>query len=355
MTDSELERPNVWTAGLRVWLERSGEAVLGPGRLELLESIVRDHSISAAARRMGMSYRKAWLLVQRINQAAGQPVVEAATGGHEGGGARVTSHGLQLLAVFRELQDRLRSTATTTLPGLLAHVEPSLAVHVAAAISLENVLGRLLADFALRQPNVPVRVIFGASDELADHLFSGTTADLFLTADERQLDRLAAVGLAEPSARVVVAANTLVVLGASGLQVAVRSVHDLLRPEVSRIACAKAGSPLGNYTLAFLKHAGVEEALRPRLLLVDNARMVAPALQAGKADAGFVYGSDAATAAECRLLFRVPVSDTAIRVCAGLLRCGRQGERAARLLDFLSSPAAARSFRECGFRRVVAR
>jgi molybdate transport system regulatory protein len=51
-------------------VERAGQAVLGPGRLKLLESINRCHSISAAARQMGMSYRHAWVLVQAINRAA---------------------------------------------------------------------------------------------------------------------------------------------------------------------------------------------------------------------------------------------------------------------------------------------
>jgi chitodextrinase len=66
-------------------------------------------------------------------------------GGNQGGGARLTPHGQQLAALFKELQERLRTTATGALPGLLAQVEPSVAVHVAAAISLDEVLGRLLA------------------------------------------------------------------------------------------------------------------------------------------------------------------------------------------------------------------
>jgi molybdate transport system regulatory protein len=343
-----------WKAGLRVWLERAGEAVLGPGRLELLEGIARGHSISEAARQMGMSYRRAWLLVQSINQAAGQPVVEAVTGGNQGGGARLTAHGHQLVALFREFQERLRTTAAGTLPGLLARVDSTAAVHVVAAMCLEEVLGRLLADFARRQPAVPVRVIFGASDELADHLLGGGTADLFLSADERQLDRLAAAGIAEPSVCVPLASNHLVALGTVSLRVPVRKTSDLLRSGVQRIACAKPGSPLGNYTAAYFKRAGLHEELQSRLLTVDNSRMVVPALHAGQADLGVVYGSDAVAAAGCRLLFRIPRSAVAIQISAGLLRCGRQPERARLLLDFLTTSSAGRRFQECGFLRLPA-
>ncbi len=344
-----------WSAGLRVWLNRGGQAVLGPGRLELLESIAREHSISEAARRMGMSYRRAWLLVQSINERAGLPVVEAATGGIHGGGARLTPYGQQLLAVFRELQERLGTAARGALPGLLAHVEPSAAVHVAAAISLDEVLGRLLSDFALRHPTVPVRVIFGASDELADHIVNGAAADLFLSADEKQIARLAAAGLVEPSVQVPLASNRLVVLGSQHLHAHVRRSADLVRPETARIACAKPGSPLGNYTFGYLQGTGLLDRLRPRLLMVDNARMVVPTLHAGQADLGFVYGSEAAAAVGCRTLFAVPRSAAGIRIGAALLRGGRQKERGRLLLDFLASSAARRRFRECGFLPLRAR
>ncbi|HEX5471127.1 MAG TPA: hypothetical protein VFW73_04540, partial [Lacipirellulaceae bacterium] len=66
-----------WEVGLRVWIERAGEAVLGEGRAELLAAIDREHSITKAARTAGMSYRRAWNLIQATNTAAGESLVEA--------------------------------------------------------------------------------------------------------------------------------------------------------------------------------------------------------------------------------------------------------------------------------------
>ena len=74
-----------WTVAVGVSLERAGQAVLVQGRLELLEEIDRRHSISAAARQAGVSYRHAWVMVQQVNEAAGEPLVEAVTGGKHGG------------------------------------------------------------------------------------------------------------------------------------------------------------------------------------------------------------------------------------------------------------------------------
>jgi molybdate transport system regulatory protein len=100
-----------WTVRVRLWVERDGEAVLGHGRVELLEAIDRTRSISAAARALNMSYRRAWQLVQRTNRAAGVPLVEAAVGGAHGGGARLTDEGRQGIGAFHALEERLRKVA----------------------------------------------------------------------------------------------------------------------------------------------------------------------------------------------------------------------------------------------------
>src|SRR5262245_16321806 len=131
-----------WSVGLRLWVERSGRAILGKGRMELLEGIDRWHSISEAARQMGMSYRRAWLLVQSANEAAGEPWVAAATGGSHGGGARLTAQGRLAVRVFREVQEQLQQTAAAVLPRLVQGPETR-SVHVAAAVSLEEVLQQL--------------------------------------------------------------------------------------------------------------------------------------------------------------------------------------------------------------------
>lgn len=100
-----------WGLKVRVWVERDGRKVLGPGRVELLEHIAREHSISAAAKQMGMSYRRAWSLVQDMNEAAGVPLVEASTGGSGGGGAAVTAHGREAIRLYHALVARFGRTA----------------------------------------------------------------------------------------------------------------------------------------------------------------------------------------------------------------------------------------------------
>ena len=336
-----------WSIGLRLWVERAGKAILGKGRLELLQAIEETHSISAAARRMGMSYRHAWELVQSINDAAAQPLVDSTTGGAHGGGAELTPQGCWAVATFQAMQEQI-TRAAALLPALIRG--PSAPVlHVAAAVSLQEVIGQLLIDYSLLQPLVGVRTIFGASDEIVDHILGGNPGDVVLTADSPPLDRLEKAGLLEPRSRTMIAGNSLAAVGRTEGRPAPRSLRQLLRQRKLRIALAHLNCPLGSYTQAAMQDADAYDDLARRAVFVDNSRAVLSAVQAGQADVGIVYSSDAARAFECRLLFHLEPNAAAIHYYAALLRRRLDKAPAQALLDFLGSPSAARRFRACGF------
>ena len=84
---------------------------IGPGKIALLEAIRSQGSISAAARHLGMSYRRAWLLVEELNEALRHPVVSAVSGGQHGGGAVVTPLGVQVIELYRTIEDHARASA----------------------------------------------------------------------------------------------------------------------------------------------------------------------------------------------------------------------------------------------------
>ncbi len=97
-------KPQVERPRLRILMGAGG--AMGPGRAALLDAIARTGSISAAARQMGMSYRRAWTLVDSTNQAFRAPLVEAVAGGRGGGGARVTEAGLDVLRRYRAMEEK---------------------------------------------------------------------------------------------------------------------------------------------------------------------------------------------------------------------------------------------------------
>jgi len=89
---------------LRLRILFGPEIVVGPGKVALLEAIAETGSISAAARTLGMSYRRAWLLLDTMNRCLRAPVVEATAGGRGGGGARVTEFGAEVLDRYKRLE-----------------------------------------------------------------------------------------------------------------------------------------------------------------------------------------------------------------------------------------------------------
>ncbi|WP_245304201.1 winged helix-turn-helix domain-containing protein [Hoeflea olei] len=89
---------------LRLRLTFDNGLVLGPGKADLLDGIAEHGSISAAGRRMKMSYKRAWMLVEEMNAAFMEPLVESNRGGAKGGGARLTPAGEAVLARFRSLE-----------------------------------------------------------------------------------------------------------------------------------------------------------------------------------------------------------------------------------------------------------
>lgn len=103
-------------AGLTLRVLARGGAAMGPGKAELIERIAETGSISAAGRAMGMSYRRAWQLVEALNADYREPVVVTAVGGERGGGSRVTPYGKRLVAQFRAMEEKASAAIAADVP-----------------------------------------------------------------------------------------------------------------------------------------------------------------------------------------------------------------------------------------------
>jgi molybdate transport system regulatory protein len=101
---------------LRILLGRN--IAVGPGKADLLEAILKTNSIAAAAREMGMSYKRAWLLVETMNRCFSKPVVTAIKGGKNGGGALLTSLGVEVLLRYRSMQNVMERETARDLRAL---------------------------------------------------------------------------------------------------------------------------------------------------------------------------------------------------------------------------------------------
>src|SRR5205823_7035745 len=106
----------------RLRVSLGDDIAVGPGKVDLLEAIARNGSITAAARELGMSYRRAWLLVDTMNRCFRLPVVEAEAGGRRGGGTRLTPLGVEVVGRYRRIEKLAAAAGANELRALLRHM-----------------------------------------------------------------------------------------------------------------------------------------------------------------------------------------------------------------------------------------
>jgi molybdate transport system regulatory protein len=118
--DARASRPVV-----RFRLDFHNQCSVGIGKITLLEAIARTGSLSQAARDIGMSYRRAWLLIDSMNGEFDTPVISATVGGSGGGGAQLTAFGSELIRAYRSLESRIAPLALEHMREVVGHVDGS--------------------------------------------------------------------------------------------------------------------------------------------------------------------------------------------------------------------------------------
>lgn len=105
---------------IKIHLPYRNLSAIGPGKADLLEAIQASGSISAAARQLGMSYKRAWDLVNTMNYCFKEPLVATATGGSRGGGAKITAFGHEVLRRYRDVEIKANQAITAEIEHLHA-------------------------------------------------------------------------------------------------------------------------------------------------------------------------------------------------------------------------------------------
>lgn len=108
----------------RLRIRRGDDIAVGPGKIELLEAIAETGSITAAAKLLGMSYRRGWLLVDTMNHCFKTPVVETEAGGNRGGGTRLTALGARLVRSYRLIEARAAKAGASEIAALTRLLTP---------------------------------------------------------------------------------------------------------------------------------------------------------------------------------------------------------------------------------------
>lgn len=108
------------TPHVRLRIDLGPACAIGPGKVALLEAIGETGSISGAARSLGMSYRRAWLLIEEVNASFDEPATRSSIGGSGGGGVELTEFGRRLIAVYRDFEQKVDAVAARQFRDLAA-------------------------------------------------------------------------------------------------------------------------------------------------------------------------------------------------------------------------------------------
>lgn len=244
-----------------------------------------------------------------------------------------------------------RSIALLSL-ALMGMSAQAAELTVSAASSLSNAFKELGPLFEARHPGTRLLFNFGASDSLLAQVAKGAPVDVLATADQETMDKAESQQLLLAGTRRNFAGNELVlVVPAQGGQT-LKSLAELARPEIGRIALGKPeGVPAGRYARRALEAAGLWSSVQAKAIYAINVRQALDYVARGEVDAGLVYATDAAAQRDkVRLLFSV-ATETPISYPIAALKLGPKPAMAQRFIEFVASPPAQDVLAKHGFRK----
>lgn len=223
-------------------------------------------------------------------------------------------------------------------------------ILVSAAASLSDALTEIGANFSA-QTGIGVKFNFGGSSTLARQIEAGAPADIFFSADETQMDRLAKEALIDPATRKSLLGNTLVVIVPADSQLRIPSAASLTNAAVNRIALADPEAvPAGVYARTWLEKNRLWPAIAPKVVPAENVRAALAAVASGNVDAGVVYKTDAAISRKVKMACEVPAGEGPnISYPVALLTDAPKPAAAKQFLDYLAGNEAGAVFKRFGF------
>lgn len=224
---------------------------------------------------------------------------------------------------------------------------------VYAATSTRDALGELESDYEAEHA-VDLIFNFGSSGDLARQIVAAAAADLFVSADEKEMDRVEAAGLLLAGTRAALWSNQLVVVEPSDRPTAFRQPFEPAQLSDASIEWLSLGNvdtvPAGRYAKAWLVQAGLWDSVAARVLPGVDVRAALAAVESGGAQAGIVYRTDVARSTRARVVFAVPQAQgPEIRYSVAAVASRPHEARSREFLAFLAGARASEVFERHGF------
>lgn len=244
----------------------------------------------------------------------------------------------------------LRCLSAFFAAALLALAAHAADLNVFAAASLSDALRDIAKAY---EPGSGDALHFNlaASSTLAIQIKQGAPADVFFSADEAKMDDLAKAGLIVADTRVSLLSNTLVIVVNADGGAAVSTPADLAKPAIGRVALAEPQTvPAGIYAKEWLQKTGLWKRIIDKVVPTENVRACLAAVEAGNADAGIVYKTDALISKKVKVAYEVSVAEgPKISYPLAVVKESKNEAAARKFAAYLASPAARAIFEQYGF------
>ena len=233
-----------------------------------------------------------------------------------------------------------------------AAVAQQQSLTVSAAVSLTEAMKDLGKAFEAANPGVTVAFNLGASGQLYQQLEQGAPVDVFVSADQKWMDKAQQADLLAPGLRKDIAANALVLAVPAGNPAKVTSLSDLAAERVKRVAMGNPRTvPAGAYAQGALDAGGLTQAVSSKLIYAESVRQALDYLARGEVDAGLVYATDAKVVeGRVSVAAQVPTT-TRVTYPMAVLKAAAKPALAAKFLDLTVSPEGQQILARYGFSR----
>lgn len=236
--------------------------------------------------------------------------------------------------------------------AMMAQAVQAAEITVSAAASLTNAFKEIGQAYEAQHPGDKILFNFGASGALLQQMAKGAPVDVFASADQETMDQAQKQALTIAKNRVDFVRNTLVMIVPVDSKLSIKTLADLGRAEVKRIAIGNPASvPVGRYTRHALEAAKLWSMAETKMIGATNVRQALDYVARGEVEAGFVYATDAALMKDkVRVALDVPL-DTVISYPIAPLQASTHAEEAGRFIAYILSPAGQAVLAKYGFQK----
>lgn len=222
---------------------------------------------------------------------------------------------------------------------------------ISAAASLTDSLNEMKQVYETEHSSVKLAFNFGGSGKLATQIEQGAPTDLFLSADQKSMDKLEEKSLIAVGSRADFTGNKLVLVGEENSEITITSLKEIDPNKLSQIAIGEPeGVPAGKYAKEALEALGKWEDVQPKLVYAKDVRQVLTYVESGNADIGFVYSSDANASEKVKVLAEADATlHTPIVYPAAIVTDSKNQAEAQQFINFLLSDVGQSILEKYGF------